>query len=422
MRPIKSLTFFGFLFILITSIPAFAAGRVDISRGPTISPNPVTIGENFTIRFTLKEHGGSPKYFDYIQAWIQSSNGNDLYMAKEWPGELFFSGTTKNYSASTYLDPNRGRQTGTYRVVIRGKVPGDPTGPFNFNILGQRNNWTTFSAIDKSVASNTFCKGNRSQQIALGKLVLKGNYRGVSFGYLCRYGYSKKQLIAKDLPTYHAGVDYRAKPGTPVYAAVSGMLRDSKTDTWGQGIYIEPDISFQGQQGHIFYLHIRPITSKYNTHVNKGELIGFIANKGAGHVHIEMRANNYSGQYAVGRRSCGDGTCDTETEVANLTVDPGILAGRPNNTPKPNQESYAEKANIVFNFIESKYRSLFPSHQPTRTYITGNHKTYYRHYPSKNAYLWAWKDKHLWYKLSSRSHWVKGETIDAWIKYIRTQK
>ncbi len=421
MRSITLSIYLALSFILLAT-PTYSAGRVDVSKGPTISPDPVTLGKNFTISFTLKEHGGAPKYFEYIQAWIQNSSGNDVYMAREWPGELFFTGTVKNYSTSTYLDPSRGRRSGTYRVVIRGKVPGDPSGPFNFKILGQQHNWATFSAVNKSTSEYQLCKGNHSLQYALGKLVLKDSYKGISFGYLCKYSDTRTGLVAKGLPLYHAGIDYPAKPGTPVYAAVSGMLRDSATDTWGQGIYIEPDIAKQGQQGHVYYLHISPITSKYNTHINKGDLIGYVANKGANHVHVEMRANNYSGRYAVGWISCSDRACDTEAEVANLTVDPGILAGKPKNNSNPNQATYKEKANTVFDFIESRYKGYFPSHQQTQAYPAGGVNTYFRHYPSKDAYLWAWKDKHLWYKLSGRSSWIKAESIDTWIRYIRTQK
>ena len=101
---------------------------------------------NFSLSFTLKEYQGSSKTFEYIQIWIQDGNGNDLYMAKEWSSQSFSAFQQRSYSTTSFLDPNYGRLPGNYRAVVRGLIPNDPTGPFNFGTIENGVNPKGFTA------------------------------------------------------------------------------------------------------------------------------------------------------------------------------------------------------------------------------------------------------------------------------------
>jgi hypothetical protein len=109
-------------------------GRVDVSGGVNVSPGTVTVGQEFAVSFDLREFQGGTKTFEYVELWIQDGGGNDLYAAQHWDNVSFAANEQRSFSATTYLDPARGRGAGDYRAIVRGKFAGD--GPFNFGVVG----------------------------------------------------------------------------------------------------------------------------------------------------------------------------------------------------------------------------------------------------------------------------------------------
>ena len=111
-----------------------ATGFVDVSGGVTVSPATVTVGQNFTVSFDLKEYQGGTKTFEYVELWIQDGSGNDLYRVDpRWDNVSFSANQQRPFSITTFLDPARGRGAGTYRAMVRGKIAGD--NPFNFGVV-----------------------------------------------------------------------------------------------------------------------------------------------------------------------------------------------------------------------------------------------------------------------------------------------
>jgi hypothetical protein len=111
-------------------LPALS-GRVDVSA-ISVSPSPVTIGQNFNVSFSLKEYWGQSKTFEYVELWIQDQNGADLYDVKRWDNVSFPANEPRNFSATTFLDPAKGRLPGSYRAIVHGKLAGDA--PFYFGV------------------------------------------------------------------------------------------------------------------------------------------------------------------------------------------------------------------------------------------------------------------------------------------------
>jgi hypothetical protein len=123
------------------------SGRVDLGGGVNVSPSSVTVGQNFTVSFNLKEFQGGTKTFEYVQLWIQNSAGDDLYSAQQWSNVAFAANQQRSFSAATSLNPSQGRGAGTYRAIIRGKVAGEA--PFNFGVVSGSGgvNPRTFTAV-----------------------------------------------------------------------------------------------------------------------------------------------------------------------------------------------------------------------------------------------------------------------------------
>lgn len=129
--------FFCFLGLYISLIVnSQAAGFVDVSA-LSVSPSPVTIGQDFDISFSLKEYQGDQKTFEYVEVWIQQRQKSgeyiDLYTVERWNNISFSANQTRRFQTTTFLDPARGRTPGAYYAVVRGKLAGDT--PFNFGVV-----------------------------------------------------------------------------------------------------------------------------------------------------------------------------------------------------------------------------------------------------------------------------------------------
>jgi len=125
--------FFVFSIFFLSQNAMSAVGRVDVNGGVSISPTTVTVGQNFTVSFNLKEFQNGTKTFEYVELWIQDGSGADIYMAQHWDNISFSANQQRSFSSTTFLDPARGRGAGNYRAIVRGKLANDV--PFNFGIV-----------------------------------------------------------------------------------------------------------------------------------------------------------------------------------------------------------------------------------------------------------------------------------------------
>ena len=122
-------------------------GRVDVNSGVGISPATVTVGQNFTVSFSLKEFQGGPRTFEYVKLVIQDGSGNDLYPAWHQDNVSFSANQERWFSPTTFLDPAQGRGAGTYRALVKGKVAGMNEFPFDVISGSGAVNPRTFTAV-----------------------------------------------------------------------------------------------------------------------------------------------------------------------------------------------------------------------------------------------------------------------------------
>ncbi len=90
---------------------------------------------------------------------------------------------------------------------------------------------------------------------------------------------------------FHAGVDFSAPQGTPVYAPGDGVVIKTKISRRGYGNTIEIDHGF----GYVtFYAHLKDIKVRKGQKIIRGEQIATVGNSGkstAPHLHYEVRKN-----------------------------------------------------------------------------------------------------------------------------------
>lgn len=85
----------------------------------------------------------------------------------------------------------------------------------------------------------------------------------------------------------HAGVDFSAPIGTPIYATGDGVIKVMKK-TYASGNMIKIDHGFGY---YTLYLHMSAFNVKRGQRVKRGEIIGFVGNTGkstAPHLHYEV--------------------------------------------------------------------------------------------------------------------------------------
>lgn len=103
------------------------------------------------------------------------------------------------------------------------------------------------------------------------------------------YGYRPDPIYK--VRKFHAGVDFSAPQGTPVYAPGDGVVKKTKNSRRGYGNTIEIDHGY----GYVtFYAHLKEIKVKRGQIVARGEQIATVGNSGkstAPHLHYEVRKN-----------------------------------------------------------------------------------------------------------------------------------
>tara|TARA_B100000614_G_scaffold261770_1_gene292486 strand:+ start:2325 stop:3293 length:969 start_codon:yes stop_codon:yes gene_type:complete len=100
------------------------------------------------------------------------------------------------------------------------------------------------------------------------------------FGYRIHPIYKIRKL--------HAGMDFSAKTGTPIYSTGNGVVKKTKRSRRGYGNYIEIDHGY----GYVtLYAHMQKFIVKRGQKVKRGEIIGYVGNTGtsvAPHLHYEV--------------------------------------------------------------------------------------------------------------------------------------
>lgn len=105
------------------------------------------------------------------------------------------------------------------------------------------------------------------------------------------YGWRKNPVSGVN--KLHAGIDFAAPAGTPIYAAASGYVQVAGWSSGGYGNYV---IIYHGSMsdGNAYstlYGHMRSVATSAGKYVKQGELIGYVGSTGnstGNHLHLEV--------------------------------------------------------------------------------------------------------------------------------------
>ena len=91
---------------------------------------------------------------------------------------------------------------------------------------------------------------------------------------------------------FHAGMDFTAEQGTPIYATGDGIVEvaDAAAQGYGNHVVINHGYGYQ-----TLYGHMSKMATKTGTKVKRGDLIGYVGSTGLSsgpHVHYEVIKNN----------------------------------------------------------------------------------------------------------------------------------
>jgi murein DD-endopeptidase MepM/ murein hydrolase activator NlpD len=152
----------------------------------------------------------------------------------------------------------------------------------------------------------------------LNRLTLLAAYQEKSFSQIEKMVKNKEKLLAaipaiqpvsdKDLtriasgfgtridpvykvPKYHAGLDFAAPLGTPIYATADGIVTDAGYNDGGYGNRVVINHGFGYET---LYGHMRKIKAHVGQRVKRGEVIGYVGSTGKStgpHCHYEVHRN-----------------------------------------------------------------------------------------------------------------------------------
>lgn len=153
---------------------------------------------------------------------------------------------------------------------------------------------------------------------SINKLMLRIAYQEQSFNQITHYIKNKEDLLAStpaiqpigndDLKRiasgfgyridpvyktvkYHAGLDFSAPQGTPIYATANGVVQIAGNigNGYGNHVVISHGYGYETLYGHMFRVKTRP-----GVRVKRGEIIGWVGSTGkstAPHCHYEVHKN-----------------------------------------------------------------------------------------------------------------------------------
>lgn len=91
---------------------------------------------------------------------------------------------------------------------------------------------------------------------------------------------------------FHAGMDFTAPTGTPIYATGDGTVIQADAEATGYGNHVRIN---HGYGYTTLYAHMSKMVAKVGQKVNRGDLIGYVGNTGKSvgpHCHYEVRKND----------------------------------------------------------------------------------------------------------------------------------
>ena len=105
------------------------------------------------------------------------------------------------------------------------------------------------------------------------------------------YGWRKNPVSGVN--KLHAGTDFAAPAGTPIYAAASGYVQVAGWSSGGYGNYV---IIYHGKMSDgvaysTLYGHMRSVATSAGKYVQQGEIIGYVGSTGnstGNHLHLEV--------------------------------------------------------------------------------------------------------------------------------------
>jgi murein DD-endopeptidase MepM/ murein hydrolase activator NlpD len=101
-------------------------------------------------------------------------------------------------------------------------------------------------------------------------------------------GYGMRIHPIHKIPKFHAGMDFTAKQGTPIYATGDGRVTFADYATNGYGLHVVVDHGFDYET---LYAHMSELKVRRGQKVKRGDVIGLVGNTGlsAGpHLHYEV--------------------------------------------------------------------------------------------------------------------------------------
>ena len=93
------------------------------------------------------------------------------------------------------------------------------------------------------------------------------------------------------IPKMHAGLDFTANTGTPIYATADGTVSESGFNTGGYGNHVVVNHGFGYET---LYAHMVRIKARRGQKVKRGEVIGWVGSTGKStgpHLHYEVHKN-----------------------------------------------------------------------------------------------------------------------------------
>ncbi|MBK6946628.1 MAG: M23 family metallopeptidase [Flavobacteriales bacterium] len=101
-------------------------------------------------------------------------------------------------------------------------------------------------------------------------------------------GYGMRIHPIHKIPKFHAGMDFTAKVGTPIYATGDGRVTFADYSTNGYGMHVIVDHGFDYET---LYAHMSVLKVKNGQRLQRGDLLGFVGNSGLSsgpHLHYEV--------------------------------------------------------------------------------------------------------------------------------------
>lgn len=104
------------------------------------------------------------------------------------------------------------------------------------------------------------------------------------------YGYRIDPIYKT--PRFHAGLDFTAPQGTPIYATANGVAKiaGNSGNGYGNHVVISHGYGYETLYGHMYRVKV-----KAGERVKRGEVIGYVGSTGKStgpHCHYEVRKNN----------------------------------------------------------------------------------------------------------------------------------